>query len=121
MRIGELAHRAGVSERMLRYYEQEGLLRPARTGAGYRDYDEDDAQVAQRIRVLSAAGLKIDTIRVLLPCMRGDQPLFERCDDIVDALSQEVEKLDRKLDELTESRRLVARYLADLKATVPRR
>lgn len=40
MRIGELARRTGVSERMLRYYEQEGLLRPARTTSGYRDYGE---------------------------------------------------------------------------------
>lgn len=40
MRIGELAERAGVTAKTVRFYEDEGLLaEPARTPAGYRDYD----------------------------------------------------------------------------------
>ncbi|ATE58737.1 MerR family transcriptional regulator [Thauera sinica] len=119
MRIGELARRTGVSERMLRYYEQEGLLQPARTDSGYRDYGEAEVQAAHRIRLLSASGLKLDTIRVLLPCMRGDQPAFEPCQEVRDALRQEVEKLDEKLRDLTESRRIVASYLDGLKTATP--
>lgn len=114
MRIGELARHTGISERMLRYYEQEDLLRPARTDSGYRDYGEAEIQAAHRIRLLSASGLKIDTIRVLLPCMRGDQPAFEPCQEIVDVLRHEIEILDGKLRDLGESRRIVAGYLDGL-------
>ena len=40
MRIGELAERAGISTKAIRYYEQVGILSPPdRTASGYRSYD----------------------------------------------------------------------------------
>ena len=38
MTIGETSRRSGWSPRMLRYLEQEGLVIPARSDAGYRRY-----------------------------------------------------------------------------------
>ena len=37
--IGDVARRTGVTERTLRYYEELGLLAPARDGGGRRQYD----------------------------------------------------------------------------------
>lgn len=111
MRIGELARRTGVSERMLRYYEQEGLLRPKRTDSGYRDYGPEEVDAAYRIRVLSAAGLKISSIRLLLPCVLGAKRVFHPCAEARAALRREVEKLDVKLHDLAQSRRVVASLL----------
>lgn len=53
MKIGELARRTGVSERMLRFYEEQGLLSPVRTAAGYRLYAEEDVARVAKIRLLS--------------------------------------------------------------------
>lgn len=114
MQIGELARRSGVSQRMLRYYEQEGLLQPARTESGYRDYGAAELQAAERIRLLSASGLKLDAIRILLPCMVDGPVAFMACDEIRSTLQAELGKLDEKLAELAASRSLVAQYLADL-------
>lgn len=36
MRVGEIVRRIGVSERLLRYYEEQGLLHPDRLPSGYR-------------------------------------------------------------------------------------
>jgi hypothetical protein len=36
LRIGQVAQRAGVSTRALRYYEEQGLLEPERTPSGQR-------------------------------------------------------------------------------------
>ena len=70
MRIGELARRTGVSERSLRYYEQQGLLAADRTPGGQRDYPERAVDRVIRIQELFAAGLHSKKIARLLPCMR---------------------------------------------------
>ncbi|MCZ9346802.1 MerR family transcriptional regulator, partial [Streptomyces sp. TRM76130] len=70
MRIGELARRTGVSERSLRYYEQQGLLSAARTPGGHREYPEGAVERVRRIQELYAAGLYSAKIAELLPCMR---------------------------------------------------
>ena len=46
MRVGDAARQVGTSARMLRYAEQLGLVAPARTAAGYRDYGERDLLAA---------------------------------------------------------------------------
>ncbi len=50
MQIGELATRTEVPARLLRYYEDQGLLRPGRSANGYRDYEPDDVPRVLQIR-----------------------------------------------------------------------
>ncbi|MEU4163499.1 MerR family transcriptional regulator [Actinoplanes sp. NPDC026670] len=69
MRIGELATRAGVSVRALRYYEEQGLLAAGRSGSGQRHYPEPAVDRVQLIQMLYSAGLSSKTIADLLPCV----------------------------------------------------
>lgn len=55
MLIGELSRRTGVSTRLLRYYEGQGLLEARRGPNGYRSYDEDAVATVRKIRALLAA------------------------------------------------------------------
>ncbi|MEV8474468.1 MerR family transcriptional regulator [Streptomyces sp. NPDC051173] len=71
MLIGELAERTGTSERLPRYYDRAGLLRPERLPNGYRDYADSDTATVRRIRALLAAGLPSRIIRQVLPCTTG--------------------------------------------------
>lgn len=65
--IGEVARLAGISQRMLRHYDEIGLLIPSdRTVAGYRQYSEDDLLRLQRLLSYRAAGLGLAEIRALL-------------------------------------------------------
>jgi MerR family transcriptional regulator, repressor of the yfmOP operon len=66
--IGAAAARAGVSERALRYYQQLGLVAPARTTpGGLRRYCEDDIARVERIRELqNLLGLNLDEIAIVL-------------------------------------------------------
>src|SRR5690606_30779200 len=69
MRIGELAGRAGVSVRALRYYEEQGLLRPERTSAGQRVYPESAVERVRFFQDMYAAGLSSRHLAELLPCV----------------------------------------------------
>ena len=71
MRIGEFARQAGVSPRSLRHYEEAGLLVPARTSAGYRDYSPKDLDAVARIRPILATGLGVAAARRYLTASRS--------------------------------------------------
>lgn len=69
MRIGEVAHRSGVSPRALRYYEEQGLITSSRTSTGQRTYSESAVERVQLIQQFFAAGLPSRSIVQLLPCV----------------------------------------------------
>ncbi|HEY8984199.1 MAG TPA: MerR family transcriptional regulator [Streptomyces sp.] len=104
MRIGELSRRTGVHERLLRYYEEQGLLCPERRPSGYREYTDGDVDAVRRIRSLLAAGLNTATIATVLPCLRdtGDG-LVPTCPDLVAQLRRERERIAGSIDELRAS------------------
>jgi DNA-binding transcriptional MerR regulator len=105
VRIGELARRAGVAPRLLRYYEEQGLLSPQRSAAGYREYAEADLDVVHHVRTLLAAGLSTATIADLLPCMGADGPrLVASCPELLDDLHRERDRLTAMIDELAAAR-----------------
>lgn len=68
LRIGEVAERAGVSARTLRWYEEIGLLVPAgHSAGGARRYSPDDVERIVHIRELqSLLGLDLGEIRDIL-------------------------------------------------------
>jgi len=106
IRIGELSRRSGVSHRLLRYYEEQGLLRPQRRPSGYREYPSSDVAVVRRIRGLLAAGLSTATISSVLPCIRDDgERLVPTCPDLIAQLRRERDRLDQAIEDLTTSRR----------------
>ncbi|MGW6791612.1 MerR family transcriptional regulator [Streptomyces chartreusis] len=74
MRIGELASRAGVSVRSLRYYEQQGLLTSTRSSSGQRHYTDEQVTRVELIQRLYAAGLSSRAIAEMLPCIEIPSP-----------------------------------------------
>ncbi|MBC9878397.1 MerR family transcriptional regulator [Bradyrhizobium sp. INPA01-394B] len=111
MQIGELSRRTGVSVRMLRYYEEEGLLQPSRRDSGYRDYGPAEEQLVRRIRVFSDAGLKLHAIRTLLPCVLNDRPELELCNEVRATLNREIGGIEERIACLESSRDILVGYL----------
>ncbi|WP_104403115.1 MerR family transcriptional regulator [Vibrio penaeicida] len=111
MKIGELSKQTGVIVRMLRYYEEHGLLKPNRTHAGYRDFDSKEVRTIERIKLLSAAGMNLATILQFLPCIRGDEPIFEPCDELRQLLREQIKISHKKSEELAESRKTLEGFL----------
>ncbi|PRZ08769.1 DNA-binding transcriptional MerR regulator [Isoptericola sp. CG 20/1183] len=80
MRIGEVARRAGVSTRALRYYEEQGLLTSERSPSGQRTYPESAVERVRMIQQFFTAGLPSRTILRILPCVdtgHGSPEIFE--------------------------------------------
>ncbi|MEU4420547.1 MerR family transcriptional regulator [Actinoplanes sp. NPDC024001] len=114
MRIGELSRRTGVSERLLRYYEEQGLLLPSRLPSGYRVYAESDVETVRRIRFLLAAGLSTGVIASVLPCVAADgSTLAPTCPRLRADLTAEWRRITATIGELEESRRLLEAVLGD--------
>ncbi|MEV4437786.1 MerR family transcriptional regulator [Streptomyces sp. NPDC049577] len=113
MRIGEMVRRTGVSERLLRYYEEQGLLTPARLPSGYRVYGEADVQTVRRIRTLLAAGLPTAVIARVLPCVRDEGTgLVPVCPELVAELRQERERIARAIEDLRASQGMLDAVIA---------
>lgn len=105
MQIGKLSRRTGVSERALRYYEEQGLLRPERRPSGYRVYRDADVSAVRRIRVLLAAGLSTAQIVDVLPCMVDDNGLLmPSCPELVDELVKHRDRIGEAIRELEATR-----------------
>jgi DNA-binding transcriptional MerR regulator len=109
--IGELSRRSGASRRMLRYYEQQGLLTSVRADNGYRRYCPDAVVTVTQIRGLLDAGLSTDTIRQILPCASGPEPTIDPCPEIVSTLRRERDRLDDRIRHLSDSRAALDTYL----------
>jgi DNA-binding transcriptional MerR regulator len=113
MKIGELARRTGVSERSLRYYEQQGLLAARRTAGGQREYPEQAVDRVIRIQELFAAGLHSKKIARLLPCMRDADggPSEIATPALVAELATERDRIDRTITELRSSREILSQVI----------
>lgn len=98
MRIGELAARAGVNPKTIRFYEDKGVLPAAvRRPSGYRDYGEQDASRLSFIRTAQRLGLSLAVIGEILAFKeRGELP----CNYVLTVLDAQVAGIDRRLGEL---------------------
>lgn len=66
MTIGEVARRAGLPAKTIRYYEQIGLIAPQRGANGYRAFRETDLHNLAFIARARALGFSIEECRTLL-------------------------------------------------------
>ncbi|OQO90790.1 MerR family transcriptional regulator [Saccharomonospora piscinae] len=113
MRIGELADRTGTSRRLLRYYEEQGLITARRGANGYRDYDGDTVDRVGQIRGLLDAGLPTRIIRRILPCLDGPTDLYfpDATPEMLDTLERERDRMTRRIACLSKNRDAIAAYL----------
>ena len=76
--IGQAAAASGVSAKMIRHYEQIGVIPPAdRTFANYRIYSQNDVHTLQFVRRARALGFSMKQIQELLGLWQGHRPSKE--------------------------------------------
>ncbi|GAB3529434.1 MerR family transcriptional regulator [Arthrobacter monumenti] len=113
MRIGELSERSGVPPRMLRYYEEQGLVAPRRLDNGYRSYDEYLVDRVGKIRGLIEAGIPTRVIGDILPCLDRPQTIVVTDPDpeLREILLREGDRMTQRIDLLVQNRESINRYI----------
>ena len=105
MTSGEMAKKAGVSQKAIRLYDEKGLLKPTDYSEGnYRLYDEAALQILEKIVALKQIGFSLEEIR--------DNLKSGEAGDIKDALEIQLQKMEEKKYRLEKTTDAIKRTLA---------
>lgn len=100
MNIGEAAAASGVSAKMIRYYEETGLIPPAgRTASGYRTYGPKEVQILRFVRRARDLGFPMEKVADLLALWRDRSRASA---DVKHLAEAQVEALDARIREMQE-------------------
>lgn len=98
MNIGEAAGASGVSAKMIRHYEELGLLPEARrTESGYRQYEQNEVQTLRFIRHARNLGFSLTEIGELVLLWQNRRRPSRQVKALAEA---HIEELERKAAEL---------------------
>lgn len=102
MNIGEASRLSGLPPKTIRYYEEVGLIHPARSSNGYRRYLERDVHLLRFLQRSRSLGFSIEEARRLLS-------LYEDADrksaDVKRLTARRMDDIDRKIRELQSLKR----------------
>ena len=101
MNIGKAAEAAGLSAKMIRHYEEIGLLpAAARTGSGYRQYSERDVSILRFIRQARRLGFSMQQIADLLGLWSNDRRTSREVKSLAQAHLADLEEKMREIAEM---------------------
>lgn len=113
VRIGELSERTGTSRRLIRYYEEQGLIVADRSPNGYREFAEYNVDRVMQIRGLLDAGLPTRIIKQILPCLDKPRVIYfpDATPEMIATLEHERDRMTDRIRCLTRNRDAVREYL----------
>lgn len=97
MNIGDVAERTGLPAKTIRYYEDIGLVRPARDANGYRVFRETDAHKLAFLGRSRALGFSIEDCRTLLALYEDDDRASA---DVKRVASEHLHQIEDKIAQL---------------------
>lgn len=97
MNIGLAAEASHLPPKTIRYYEEIALIKPARSGNGYRDYSESDVHRLRFLQRSRSLGFSIEECRLLLSLYQDEN----RASADVKAIAEDkIRKIEIKIDAL---------------------
>ena len=120
MNIGEVSRAIGLSAKTIRYYEDIGLVQPARGANGYRDFNEQDAHKLAFLGRSRSLGFSINDCRTLLSLYEDRNRASA---DVKAVAAEHLERITQKIGELQELKstleNLVTRCSGDQRPECP--
>lgn len=106
LNIGQAADASGVSAKMIRHYEEVGLIpRAGRTAAGYRTYHDADVHRLRFVRRARDLGFSMKEVEALLGLWNNRRRASA---EVKRLATRHIEDLDRKIDAMQSMRRTLA-------------
>jgi len=107
MNIGQAAEASGVSAKMIRYYEETRLIRPAdRSASGYRVYSQEDVHTLRFIRRARDLGFSVKQIALLLSLWQDKNRESAQVKQValehISDLQTKIEEMQQMIDVLAE-------------------
>ena len=88
MKIKDVEKQVGISKANIRFYEEEGLIHPARNQENnYREYSEADVEQLQEIKKLRLIGIPVQEIK----------EIYEDRLTLQEALSRRLDEIEKEL------------------------
>jgi len=111
--IGEFSHSTTLSIKTIRYYQELGILLPAKIdeGTGYRYFDQKSYDRARSIQMLKDLGFTLKEIRQILSDCRDEEELIQFIDGKIQEVERQIQNLKRMKDQLRKQRK--ALFYAD--------
>lgn len=101
MNIGEASAASGVSAKMIRYYEETGLIPPAgRTASGYRTYGPKEVQILRFVRRARNLGFPMEKVADLLALWRDRSRASADVKHLAEAQVRALEDRIREMQEM---------------------
>lgn len=114
---GDLARATGTTVRTIRFYEEQGLLRPAVVSeGGHRRYTEDELEKLRLITDLRELGLPLSEIRRVLDLRAGCATADEFATRFEQALVNHIEQAQHRLRRLRRVKRELVAALGAVKS-----
>lgn len=108
MNIGQAAAQTGLPAKTIRYYEDIGLVRPARRGNGFRDYGERDIHDLRFVARARGLGFSVDDCRQLLGLYRDKE---RPSSTVRETATAHMAGIRRKIGELQSMERTLAQLI----------
>jgi DNA-binding transcriptional MerR regulator len=110
-----MARLSGNTLRTVRFYEEEGILRPVqRATSGHRYFEPNELQRLLLVTDLRSAGMSLGDIKGILELRERASSGKEAATEMTEALAERIEELDKRIavlvslrDDLTRTARIV--------------
>lgn len=100
MKIKKAAEICHMSPRNIRFYEEIGLIKPTRVENGYRDYDTEDIERLQQIRVLRNLGIGVESIKAYFKKEKTFEQIIKERKKELDLQRKDMDALYRLCEQL---------------------
>lgn len=108
MNIGDAAKHSGLPSKTIRYYEEIGLVAPARSENGYRDFSETDIHRMRFLHRARSLGFSVENCRALLTLYDDKE---RASSDVRELAKAHLGEVDRKISELEALRDTLAHLI----------